>query len=284
MSRIAYVNGRYVPHRQARVHIEDRGYQFSDGIYEVIAVEGGRLADEDWHWDRWDRSLMELRIAPPMGRAALKAIAREVLRRNGVADGIVYMQATRGVAPRDHAFPKRAKTALVMTARRKKPAADALAQRGAKVVTIPDIRWSRCDIKAVALLPNVLGKQAAAEKGAFEAWQVDGEGQVTEGTSTNAWIVTASGELVTRRPSNDILNGVTRLAVMDIAREHQLRVVERSFSVAEAKAAKEAFLTSTTSAVMPVVEIDGAAVGDGKPGPVAKALRARYVERVAGAA
>ncbi len=284
MSRIAYVNGRYVPHRQANVHIEDRGYQFSDGIYEVIAVEGGRLADEDWHWDRWDRSLAELRIAPPMARAPLKAIAREVLRRNGVVDGIVYMQATRGVAPRDHAFPKRAKTALVMTARRKKPAADVLAQRGAKVVTIPDIRWSRCDIKAVALLPNVLGKQAAVEKGAFEAWQVDGAGQVTEGTSTNAWIVTASGELVTRRPSNDILNGVTRLAVMDIARDHQLRVVERSFSVAEAKAAKEAFLTSTTSAVMPVVEIDGVPVGDGKPGSVANALRARYVERVAGAA
>jgi D-alanine transaminase len=283
MSRIAYVNGRYVPHRQARVHIEDRGYQFSDGIYEVIAVEGGQFVDEDWHWDRWDRSLRELRIAQPMGRAALKVIAREVLRRNEVRDGIVYMQATRGVAPRDHAFPKRAETALVMTARRKKPAADALAKRGAKVVTIPDIRWTRCDIKAVALLPNVLGKQAAAEKGAFEAWQVDDTGHVTEGTSTNAWIVTASGELVTRGATNDILNGVTRLAVMEIARDHQLRVVERAFTVAEAKSAKEAFLTSTTSAVMPVVEIDGTAVGDGKPGAISASLRARYAKRANGA-
>ena len=282
MSRIAYVNGRYVPHRQAQVHIEDRGYQFSDGIYEVIAVEGGNLVDEKWHLDRWDRSLGELRIAPPMGRSALMLVAREVLRRNLVRDGIVYMQATRGVAPRDHAFPKRSKSALVMTARRKKGPSALLAEHGAKVITIPDIRWERCDIKAVALLPNVLGKQRAAEAGAFEAWQVDRDGNVTEGTSTNAWIVTAAGELVTRQPAHAILNGVTRLAVIEIARLRQLKVVERAFTVAEAMAAREAFLTSTTSAVMPVVRIDDVAVADGAPGPISRALREAYRAHVAG--
>ncbi|MFO0997225.1 MAG: D-amino-acid transaminase [Alphaproteobacteria bacterium] len=278
MSRIAYVNGRYVPHREASVHVEDRGYQFSDGVYEVIAVEGGRLVDEAGHLDRLERSLGELRIARPMGRPALGLVMREVLRRNRVEDGIIYIQMTRGVAPRDHAFPKGApKTAVVMTARRKKAQAAALAERGAKVITIPDIRWERCDIKAVALLPNVLGKQKAVEAGAFEAWQVGEDGFITEGTSTNAWIVTDKGELVTRQTGPEILTGVTRLAVMALAEERQLKIVERAFTVAEAKAAREAFLTSTTSAVLPVVAIDGTAVGDGKPGPLTRALREYYL-------
>jgi D-alanine transaminase len=283
MSRIAYVNGRYVPHRAASVHVEDRGYQFSDGVYEVIAVEGERLVDESGHLDRLDRSLGELRIPSPMSRPALALVMREVLRRNRIRDGIIYIQMTRGVAPRDHAFPKHAlKTAVVMTARRKKPQAAALAERGAKVITIPDIRWERCDIKAVALLPNVLGKQQAVEAGAFEAWQVGADGLITEGTSTNAWIVTDKNELVTRQTGPEILNGVTRLAVMALARERQLKLVERPFSVAEAKAAKEAFLTSTTSAVLPVVAIDDVAVADGKPGPLTRALRDYYFAHAAG--
>jgi D-alanine transaminase len=281
MSRIAYVNGRYVPHRSASVHVEDRGYQFSDGIYEVIAVVNGALVDEEWHLDRLDRSLGALAIAPALSRNALKVVMREVLRRNGVADGIVYVQETRGVAPRDHAFPKKAKSAIVVTARRKKGPPAKLLEEGASVVTIPDIRWRRCDIKAVALLPNVLGKQKAAEKGAFEAWQVGPDGLVTEGTSTNAWIVTAKGELVTRQAGPEILNGVTRLAVIAIAKKHGLAFVERSFSVDEAKAAREAFLTSTTSLVMPVVRIDGHQVGDGKPGAVSKTLREHYVAHMA---
>src|SRR5712692_3675828 len=198
MSRIAYVAGQYLPHRQAAVHIEDRGYQFADGVYEVIAVVGGHLVDEAPHLARLHRSLAELRIAPPMADAALKIVIREVVRRNGVDTGIVYIQVTRGVAPREHAFPKAAKPSLVVTARRSRPPDPRLGRAGIAVITIPDLRWQRCDIKSIALVPNVLGKQQAREAGAYEAWQVDRDGLVTEGTSTNAWIVTADNAVVTR--------------------------------------------------------------------------------------
>src|SRR5579863_5769004 len=249
MSRIAYVAGQYLVHRQAAVHIEDRGFQFADGVYEVIAVKGGRLVDEERHLERLRRSLGELRIDPPMAEAALRVVISEVVRRNGVDTGIVYLQVTRGAAPREHAFPRAATPTLVVTARRTKPPDPRLGEDGVAVITIPDIRWQRCDIKSVALIANVLGKQAAREAGAFEAWQVDRDGAVTEGTSTNAWIVTADGEIVTHPADHAILNGVTRLAVLDVIRAEGLRCVERAFTVTEARAAREAFLTSTTSDV-----------------------------------
>ena len=281
MSRIAYVSGRYLPHREASVHIEDRGYQFADGVYEVIAVERGRLVDEGLHLKRLGRSLSELEIAEPMTEAALKTVMREVLRRNRVRDGIIYIQMTRGVAPRDHAFPRGARTQVVMTARRAKLANPKTVAEGVRVITVPDLRWARCDIKSIALLPNILGKQQARQAGAYEAWQVDRDGNVTEGTSTNAWIVTAAGEVVTRAATNAILNGVTRLGVIRVIEEAGLRFLERPFSVIEAKQAREAFLTSTTSYVTPIVRIDDSVVGDGKPGPLARELGTfyrRYVE------
>jgi D-alanine transaminase len=270
MSRIAYVNGRYLPHREASVHIDDRGYQFADGVYEVIAIERGRLVDEGLHLRRLGRSLAELEIAEPMLEASLKTIMREVIRRNRVCDGIIYIQMTRGVAPRDHAFPRYARTQVVMTARRSKPANPKILAEGAQVITLPDLRWARCDIKSIALLPNILGKQQAREAGAYEAWQVDSDGNVTEGTSTNAWIVTAAGEVVTRAATHAILNGVTRLGVIRVIKQAGLKFVERPFSVAEAKRAREAFLTSTTAYVTPVVRIDDSIVGNGKPGPLAR--------------
>ncbi len=283
MSRIAYVAGQYLMHRQAGVHIEDRGYQFADGVYEVIAVVDGHLVDEEPHLARLHRSLAELRITAPMADASLKIVIREIVRRNGVGTGIVYLQVTRGAAPREHAFPKAAKPTLVVTARRSRPPDPRLGQDGIAIITIPDIRWQRCDIKSVALVANVLGKQAARESGAYEAWQVDRDGQITEGTSTNAWIVTADNTVVTRAPDTAILNGVTRLAIFDIIDREGYRLVERAFTVAEAKAAREAFLTSTTADLLPVVRIDGAPVGEGRPGPLALKLRAAYFAHAAAA-
>ncbi len=284
MSRIAYVDGQYLPHRSAGVHIEDRGYQFADGVYEVLAVVGGHLVDEMQHLARLARSLRELRIPPPMAEGALKIVMREVVRRNGVADGIVYLQITRGSAPRDHAFPKSAKPVLVVTSRHRKPPDPRLADNGIAVTIIPDIRWRRCDIKSVALVANVLGKESAKQAGAYEAWQVDDQGQVTEGTSTNAWIVTADDTVVTRQADSAILNGVTRLAVFDIIRREGYRLAERPFTVAEAKAAREAFVTSTAVELLPVVRIDGDTVGDGVPGPLSRTLRAFYLAHAAAAA
>ena len=280
MSRIAYVAGQYVPHAQAAVHIEDRGFQFADGVYEVIAVRDGHLIDEEPHFQRLHRSLDELRIAPPLADAALKIVLREIARRNGVDRGSIYLQITRGVAPRDHAFPKAAKPTLVLTARRARPPDPRLAEEGVAVITIPDIRWQRCDIKSVALLPNVLGKQQAREAGAFEAWQVDADGHVTEGTSSNAWIVTRDGAVVTHPANHAILNGVTRLALIDVVKRAGCRLEERPFTLAEAKSAREAFLTSTTSDLLPVVRIDDAPVGNGNPGLLSQKLRAAYLARV----
>lgn len=276
MSRIAYVNGRYVPHREAAVHIEDRGYQFADGIYEVIAVSGGGLVDEVRHLERLAYSLGELKIPTPMADGPLRVVMREVLRRNRVKDGMIYLQVTRGRAPRDHGFPKTSTPALVMTARRAKPGRARMAAAGVKVITTPDIRWQRCDIKSISLLPNVLAKQMAAEQGAYEAWQIGEDGFVTEGSASNAWIITHDDTIVTRPSTHEILNGITRRAVIDLAAREGLTFDERPFTIEEALAAREAFLTSTTSNVMPVVQIDDAKVGDGKPGPVTLTLDRHY--------
>jgi D-alanine transaminase len=277
MTRFAYVNGRYRPHAEAMVHVEDRGYQFADGVYEVVAIHRGRFVDEQPHFARLDRSLSELRIGWPMAPAALKLVMRELVRRNRIAKGSIYIQITRGVAPRDHAFPKhRVAPGLVMTTRRANPPAAALSD-GVAVIIIPDIRWDRCDIKSVALLPNVLGKQAAVEAGAYEAWLVNAQGEVTEGTSTNAWIVTREGRVVTHPPGPKILSGVTRMTVLRLATESQIAVEERPFTLAELKSAREAFLTSTSSHVLPVTSVNGEAIGDGHPGPVATRLRELYM-------
>ena len=257
MARYAYVNGRYVDHREASVHIEDRGYQLADGVYEVVGVRDGKLIDETPHIDRLDRSLRELRIDWPVARPALGFIMRELMRRNRLRDGLVYMQVTRGVARRDHAFPTTpVKPALVLTTKNTKHLG-ADPGPGVAVKSQPDIRWERCDIKTVALLPNVLAKQAARESGAYEAWLIDDKGNITEGASTNAWIVTADNELVTRQTDNGILAGITRGTLKKIAGDLQLKFVERPFTLAEAKKAKEAFITSATSFVTPVVKIDG---------------------------
>jgi len=277
MGRYAYVNGRYVDHRLASVHIEDRGYQLADGVYEVVGIRDGRLIDETLHIDRLDRSLGELRIGWPVARATLGFVIRELMRRNNLRDGLVYMQVTRGVARRDHAFPTTpVKPALVITTKNTKRLG-AETGPGVAVKSHPDIRWERCDIKTVALLPNVLAKQAARESGAYEAWLIDDKGCVTEGASTNAWIVTPDGELVTRHIDNGILAGITRHTLKALANSMQLKFVERPFTLAEAKKAKEAFITSATSFVTPVVKIDGDSVGDGKVGPTARRLREEYV-------
>jgi D-alanine transaminase len=281
MPRYAYVNGRYVPHAQAQVHIEDRGYQFADGVYEVILIHDGRLIDEEPHLDRLGYSLNELRISWPMARAALRLVLRELIARNGVALGIVYLQVTRGVAARDHKFPSQATPSLVATTKRQKPMSAATLAAGVAVITRPDIRWRRCDIKSVSLLPNILAKQAAAEAGAFEAWLVDDDGSVTEGSSTNAWIVTRTGRLITRNLSAAILSGITRLSVLEFVQSQGIVFEERRFSVAEAKEAAEAFLTSTTSLVLPITRIDGQAIGDGKPGPLTMKLHEGYQRHLA---
>jgi D-alanine transaminase len=277
MSRVAYVNGQYVVHAQAGVHIEDRGYQFADGVYEVIAVIGGRFLDEEAHHDRLERSLRELRIAPPMGRRALSHVLRETVRQNRIRSGIVYIQITRGVARRDHPFPADVSSSLVVTARRIKGPSPAAVEQGIAVITTPDIRWQRRDIKSISLLPNVLAKQAARESKAYEAWLVGEDGLVHEGSSTNAWIVTKQGVLVTHPAGTEILNGITRLGILDAARRQGMTIEERPFTVAEAKAAKEAFLSSTTCHVLPVVSIDGQPVGNGHPGEATRALLTGYL-------
>jgi D-alanine transaminase len=278
MSRIAYVNGRYLPRHAAMVHVEDRGYQFSDGVYEVCEVKAGRLVDETRHMARLRRSLDELRIVMPMAPGALGLVMRETIRRNRVHDGIVYLQITRGVARRDHAFPPSGTApAVVVTARSLDVAAiERTANEGIAVITVPDNRWARVDIKAVALLPNVLAKQAARERGAKEAWFVDVQGEITEGASTNAWIVSSAGSVITRPADNGILRGITRSVLIEAIKARGLAFEERRFTLAEAHAAREAFVTSASQTVMPVVRIDGQPVGTGVPGPVARNLRRTF--------
>ena len=280
MSRIAYVNGRYVPHATAAVHIEDRGYQFADGVYEVCEVKRGYIVDMRRHLDRLGRSLGELAIVWPMGREALQHVLREVVRRNRVRNGMVYLQVTRGVARRDHPFPgPGVRPAMVVTASRIDPEAGMrMADAGISVVTVPDNRWDRVDIKTIGLLPNVLARQQAKDAGAQEAWFVDAEGIVLEGSATNAWIVTRDGVLVTRQAESGILRGITRTTLLDVAAKQGVRVEERGFTVEEAMKAREAFVTSATKTVMPVVEINGSPVGNGHPGSVAQALRDAFFD------
>jgi D-alanine transaminase len=278
MSRIAYVNGRYLPRHAANINIEDRGYQFSDGVYEVCEVRGGRVIDARRHVARLRRSLAELRIDTPMSEAALTIVMRECIRRNRVDNGIVYLQITRGVARRDHAFPPPdTRPSVVVTARNLDAAGnERAASDGIAVVTVPENRWERVDIKSISLLPNVLAKQAARERGAKEAWFVDRHGYVTEGSSSNAWIVTKAGKVVTRPADNGILRGITRGVLLEVIKAKGLELEERSFTVEEARNAREAFLTSASQIVMPVVRVDDRPIGNGAPGSIATALRAQF--------
>ncbi|HLH48599.1 MAG TPA: D-amino-acid transaminase [Roseiarcus sp.] len=277
MTRIAFVNGAYRRHADARVHIEDRGYQFGDGVYEVCEIRDGALIDEKPHLARLERSLAALRIAAPVGLAALKLIMREVIRRNRVRDGLVYIQITRGVAPRDHGFPAAGRASLVVSAKpvdRRK--GEANASSGVRVVALPDERWRRPQIKSLQLLPNVLAKQAAREKGAYEAWLVDDRGRITEGSSTNAWIVDAAGKLATRQADRAILSGVTRATLLALLAKEGVAFEERPFTLEETYAAREAFLTSAGNGVMPVVAVDDRVIGDGRPGAITLALREKF--------
>ena len=281
MSRIAYVNGRYLPQRHACVNIEDRGYQFGDGIYEVVHLYNGRFIDADLHLARLERSLREIRLPAPMGRAALVQVLHEVARRNRITEGLLYMQITRGVARRDHAFPDAAiPPALVVTIRRIPPYPATIDRWTAAVITRPDERWARCDIKSVNLLPNVLARQAAREQGAQEAVLVDVQGMVTEGAATSFWIVDAAGVLRVRHLDAHILPGCTRAALLGLLGDTPFE--ERAFSVADMRAAREAFLTSATSFVKPITRIDGAAVADGQVGPVARRLFEAFARHVKG--
>jgi D-alanine transaminase len=279
--RIAYVNGRYLPFAAAGVHIEDRALQLGDGIYEVCNVIGGVMLDEEPHLDRMERSLRELGMAMPMSRAALKLVMGEMIAKNRIADGFLYMQVTRGAVRRDHIPPADGpRPTLIMTMRPQDMAGlNNRMEKGIAVSTQPDIRWGRCDIKTVQLLPNLLAKQAARKTGAFEAWLVDDDGYVTEGSSTNAWIVDKDGTVITRDLSNAILPGVTRRIILEALAEAQIKVVERKFTVAEAKAAQEAFLSSATGAAVPVVTIDGQTIGNGVPGALTRRIRELYFTR-----
>lgn len=277
MSRIAYIDGVYQPLNMPGILVEDRGYQFADGVYEVCAIRGGKLLDEVRHLDRLDYSLAALDMPPPMSRAALQQVMRETLRRNRVRDGILYMQVSRGVAPREHMFNPDLKPVLVITAR--SIAADRRAQimkKGISVVSVSDQRWARCDIKSISLLPNVLARQSARNAKVQEAWQIDGQGMVTEGAATNAWIVDAKGVLRTRPASHEILNGIVRQVLLDCVADLGMKFEEKPFSLKEALAAKECFSTASTMSVFPVIEIDGQKIGAGKPGEVAKMLSDAY--------
>lgn len=279
MPRIAYVNGRYVAHRDASVHIEDRGYQFADGVYEVCEVARGFIVDMPRHLDRLNRSLKELSIAWPVSRRALTVIMREVVRRNHVSTGLVYLQVTRGVASRDFVFPEDVHSSLVVTAKKVDPNFQTKrAETGIKVITVPETRWDRVDIKSTGLLANVLAKQKAKEAGCQEAWFVDTDGKVKEGGSSNAWIVTRDGVLVTRPADHGILRGITRTTLFDVASKLGLKIEERGFSVEEAKAAREAFVSSATTIAMPVVEIDGTTIANGQPGSVTLSLREAFFD------
>jgi D-alanine transaminase len=278
LTRFVYVNGAYKRYAEAAVHAEDRGFQFADAIYEVIEVLDGGLVDATRHLARLERSLRELSIPPPMSKAALLQVIDQVIRRNRVREGIVYLQVTRGAGPRDFALPApESPPTLVVLARAQRRGWSAeLSETGIAVKTTPDNRWARCDIKTVMLLPAVLAKDEARRAGAREAWFIDAAGNVTEGASSNAWIVTADGALVTHPLDNHILPGVTRATVMNVAKAEGMKIEERTFSKDEALKAREAFVTSATNIVMPVVKLDGAAIGDGRPGPLAQRLRLRF--------
>lgn len=278
MTRIVYVNGRYAPYAEAAVHVEDRGFQFADSIYEVCEVREGRLVDEARHMARLKRSLGELQIREPMSAAALGHVMRQVVRRNRVRDGLVYLQVSRGAAPREFLFPdpEVPPTVVCLARPASRAGIEARAEVGIAVKSMPDIRWQRCDIKTVMLLPACLAKEAARKDGAREVWFVDAQGYVTEGGSSNAWIVDADGSVITRQLGLDILPGVTRATLLDAMGGEKVQLLERPFLLTEACAAREAFITSATQTVMPVVRIDGRPVGDGKPGPIVQRLRQKF--------
>lgn len=276
MPRIAYVNGSYVPHNDASVHIEDRGFQFADGIYEVVACINGKMADERGHLDRLERSLNELAIEMPVTRVTLSFIIREMVRRNKLKNANVYIQITRGVAKRDFPFPQNTPTSLILTARNFQFDNNAKVETGAAAITVIDQRWKRRDIKTTMLLAQVLAKQEATEAGVYEAWMVDDKGFVTEGSSSNAWIVTRDGKLVTRNATPSILRGVTRTALEKICAELQIKIEERAFTPQEVYEAQEAFNTSAVALVVPILSLDGHTIGTGVPGPMTKKLYAEY--------
>ncbi|ARM88356.1 D-alanine aminotransferase [Rhizobium sp. CIAT894] len=280
MPRIAYVNGRYVKHSDASVHIEDRGYQFADGVYEVCEVRHGYIVDLTRHLNRLDRSLGELAIAWPMSRAALTQVIRQTLRRNHVRNGLFYMQVTRGVARRDHVFPAVGTSpSLVITAKSTDPKIIAAKNaNGIRAITVTDNRWDRVDIKSVGLLPNAMARQQAKEAGAQEAIYVDGDGMVKEGAATNIWIVDSEGMLVTRPAEHGILRGITRTTLIDVAAKLGLKIAERNFSVSEMLAAREVFLTAATSICFPVVSVDGQAIANGHPGSVSQKIREAFFD------
>lgn len=281
MTRVVYVNGQYMPYAQAAVHAEDRGFQFADAVYEVCEVKGGKLVDERRHMERLKRSLGELGMAEPMASGAWARVMRETIRRNRVTDGLVYLQVSRGARPRDFVFPPPGTPPTVVCLARNaaRSKAEATAAKGIAIKTFPDIRWERCDIKTVMLLPASLAKQAARDDGASDAWFVDDKGYVTEGASSNAWIVDKDGRLVTRAVDRAILRGVTRTTLIDLLAREGIEFVERPFTVEEAKQAREAFLTSATSVVMPVVAVDGKTIGNGAPGLLTLKLREAFHEQ-----
>ena len=280
MTRTVYLNGAYLPENEAKVSIFDRGFLFADGVYEVTSVLNGKLVDFDGHAKRLDRSLSELEMKTPISTEDLLKVHRQLVERNGIVDGLIYLQITRGAPDdRDFAFPPaETEPTIVLFTQNKPGLADApQARTGIKVISVEDLRWGRRDIKTVQLLYPSLGKMAAKKAGCDDAWMVE-DGVVTEGTSNNAYIVTKQGTIVTRQLSNDILHGITRAAVLRFAHEAQMKVEERPFTLAEAQAAQEAFITSATTFVTPVVEMDGVPLGDGKPGPVARRLREIYLD------
>lgn len=278
MTRIVYVNGEYVPETEAKVSIFDRGFLFADGVYEVTSVLGGKLIDFDGHARRLERSLGELDMAPPITKNDLLEVHRQLVARNEIDEGTIYLQITRGAPDdRDFAFPPEdTPGTVVLFPQAKKLTGPEAAAKGWRVITVEDLRWGRRDIKTVQLLYPSMGKMAAKAAGVDDAWMVE-DGHITEGTSNNAYIV-KNGTIVTRHLGNEILHGITRAAVLRFAAEAQLKVEERAFTVAEAKDADEAFITSASAFVMPVVEVDGVTLGDGKPGPIAKRLREIYID------
>ena len=280
MPRIAYVNGQYKTHMYASVHIEDRGFQFADGVYEVIYVYNEKFIDIEMHLDRLDRSLNELDIPWPVNRSALNIIIQEVVRRNRVKNGNIYLQVTRGSNNREFSYPEDLSPSLIVYARKANKDSIETTEKGYKIVSKPDIRWKRCDIKTVSLLPAVMAKQAAVEEGAIEAWLVDDDGFVTEGTSSNAWIVTEKNEIITRSTNNFILSGVTRKTILQLSQDLGLKYKERAFSLVEAKEAKEAFCTSSTALIKPIIQIDKKRIGSGTVGPVTKILIKNYFNYV----
>jgi D-alanine transaminase len=277
MSRIVYVNGSYVPEEEAKVSVFDRAFLFGDAVYEVTAVLDRRLVDFEPHLARLDRSLKEVALAPPLTHAELRALHEELIKRNGVEEGIVYLEISRGVADRDFAYPEKPRPTLVAFTQSRPLIANPYAASGVKVVTIPDLRWKRRDIKSTAMLAQAMGKQEAKLKGAYEAWMVE-NGLVTEGTSSTAFILDGQGVIRTQPLGHHILPGVTRRAVLRLAALEGISLEECPFSVAEAFAAREAFMTAASAFVLPVVEIDGVGIGDGRPGPVARKFRSLYIE------